>query len=261
MPTRRTVLTGSLAAASLAAIRLAHASDQPALGLIVPPALPWEPVEGLEMYAGQVRFLAEGLGLTRLSPEGYDSVVDLIAPLAERLAERGAEGIVLMGTSLSFYQGVAFNQRLTDSMEAASGLPSITMSTAVISGLREMGATRIAAATAYTDVVNDRLARFLADSGFEVAAMRGLDIEDISKVESVTGDTLVRFGAEVAKEAEVAEALLLSCGGLRTLEVLAPLEAAGGLPVVSSTPHAYWAGMRLIGLDGRAPGYGALLAG
>ena len=52
----------------------------------------------------------------------------------------------------------------------------------------------------------------------------------------------------------------MSCGGLKTLDVIAPLEAKAGLPVVSSTPHAYWAGARLLGLSGQAKGYGTLLA-
>ena len=50
------------------------------------------------------------------------------------------------------------------------------------------------------------------------------------------------------------------CGGLRTLEILAPLEKETRVPVVSSLPHALWSGMRLLGLKVKAPGYGRLLA-
>jgi arylmalonate decarboxylase len=88
----------------------------------------------------------------------------------------------------------------------------------------------------------------------------GLAIEDIAKVETVSAQTLVAFGTRVAANAKGADALLLSCGGLKTLDVLAPLEDKTGLPVVSSAPHAYWAGMTLLGVDARRPGYGELLA-
>ena len=57
-----------------------------------------------------------------------------------------------------------------------------------------------------------------------------------------------------------AEALLVSCGGLRTLDALQPLEEATGMPVVSSFPHALWAGMALLGLPRAIAGYGTLLA-
>jgi arylmalonate decarboxylase len=46
---------------------------------------------------------------------------------------------------------------------------------------------------------------------------------------------------------------------LRTLNVAKPLEARCGLPVVSSTPAAFWAAMRLVGESGRLSGYGRLL--
>jgi maleate isomerase len=54
--------------------------------------------------------------------------------------------------------------------------------------------------------------------------------------------------------------LLVSCGGFRTLELIAPLEGRTGVPVISSMPHGLWAGARLVGLSGAAPGYGTLLS-
>ena len=56
-----------------------------------------------------------------------------------------------------------------------------------------------------------------------------------------------------------AQGLLISCGGLRTLEVAKPLEDRHGIPVVSSTQAAFWAAMRLVGEDGRVAGHGRLL--
>jgi maleate cis-trans isomerase len=53
----------------------------------------------------------------------------------------------------------------------------------------------------------------------------------------------------------------MSCGGLRTLEIIAPLEQACRTPVVSSTPHALWAGMRLLVMHVKVPAYGQLIAG
>jgi maleate cis-trans isomerase len=39
-----------------------------------------------------------------------------------------------------------------------------------------------------------------------------------------------------------------------------PLEKRCQRPVVSSTPHALWASVRLLGLSGQAKGFGAVLA-
>jgi arylmalonate decarboxylase len=212
------------------------------------------------MYPSGVEFIVEGLGLESLTPEGYDKVIDRIKPAAEKLASRGAKAIALMGTSLTFYKGAAFNQQLTDTLKRATGLPATTMSTAVVEGLKTVGGRRLAVATAYADEVNARLIAFLKESGFEVVKLKGLGITDMETPGKVTPPQLLKFSAGVYESSRGANAMLVSCGGLRTLEMLAPLEQQTHVPAVSSTPHALRAGVRLLGLSGKVKGFGALLA-
>ena len=236
------------------------AQTKPLLGLIAPPADYPVPPEGLALYDSTIRFTVVALGLKTMTPEGYDSVIDKIVPAAVELKKRGAAAIDLLGTSLTFYRGAAFNEKLLDDIRKATGLKATSMSTAVIDGLKTVGAKRIAVATAYNEEVNRRLRVFLTESGFEVLAMKGLGIEAIGDAGKVSQPELQKFSADVFKQAPKADALLVSCGGLRTLEILAPLEQDTRVPVVSSLPHALWAGMRLLGLKVKAPGYGRLLA-
>jgi len=254
--TRRELLAASLAGAAVTA----HGADAaPLLGLISPVDATVPP-EAAAMYPTGIRFETASVGLKTMTPEGYDAVLDRIAPVARDMAGRGALGIALMGTSLSFYKGAAFNRELTRRIATASGLPAVTMSTAVVEGLRNVGGRRLAVATAYADEVNQRLQVFLHEEGFEVRVIRGLGIEKVEDIRNVTPDGLLRFCADVAAATPGADALLVSCGGLRTLELLAPLEKQCGLPVVSSLPHALRAGVRLLGLPGRVPGHGRLLS-
>lgn len=88
----------------------------------------------------------------------------------------------------------------------------------------------------------------------------GLGIEAIADVDSVTQNDLIEFGVRVRESAPDADSLLVSCGGFRTLEIIAPIEARTGVPVISSMPHGLWAGARLVGLSGTAPGFGTLLS-
>ena len=252
---RRDVLKGTLATV---ASRALGAPARRVLGLIAPVDVAVPPEAGL-LYPG-VRFEGRSLGLRTMTPEGYDQVLERISPAAVALAAAGAEALVLMGTSLSFYRGAGFNRELTRRMRAAAGRPAVTMSTAVCDALRSVGARRLAVATAYDAEVNRRLQRFLYAEGFSVRAIRGLDIERVEDITSVTQAGLLRFSAAVYRSARAADALLISCGGLHTLDLLAPLESRCGVPVVSSLPHALWAGVRLLGLSGRVPGYGRVLA-
>jgi len=232
----------------------------PTIGMIVPPAPDVVPPEPLQLYPDGVRFVARGLGLTSLTPDGYDQVIDRIATASAELAEAGADAIALMGTSISFYRGPVFNAELVGRMEAASGVPATTMSNAVMEALDKLGARKLSVATAYGDAVNERLSAFLREAGFEVLALESLGIVDVDRVFDVTGDDLMALGRRAAAAAPDADAMFLSCGGLRTLSVTTPLEIETGLPIVSSAVAGAWAAMRLVGRDPSVPGYGRLLA-
>lgn len=235
-----------------------HIEDEPLLGLIAPVEVQ-APPEAKIMYPDGVRFLNRSLGLATMTPDGYNRVLERIVPAATSLVERGAQALLVMGTSLTFFQGAAFNRDLTQQIAAASGKPVTTMSTALVEGLRSVGGHRLAVATAYNDDVNERLRRFLQEEGFEVRVVRGLGVEKVEDIKAVTDEGLFRFSVEVFESAPDSDALVVSCGGLRTLNLLQPLEERCGVPVVSSMPHALRAGVKLIGHTGRAPGYGKLL--
>ncbi|HJR68952.1 MAG TPA: twin-arginine translocation signal domain-containing protein [Gammaproteobacteria bacterium] len=259
---RRDFLTSCAAAAAAGlAVGKANAADSvPVLGLIFPPADRGVPEEGLAMYGDTLRYVVTGLGVERMTPEGFEAVIARIPAAAEKLAAAGADAIELTGTSLTFFKGEAFNQQLREAVMKASGLRATTMSNGVIDGLKAVGANKVAVATAYADEVNGRLRAFLIEHGLTPLVVTGLGIEAIADVDSVTQDDLIEFGARVRASAPEADSLLVSCGGFRTLELIAPLEARTGVPVISSMPHGLWAGARLVGLSGAAPGYGALLS-
>jgi arylmalonate decarboxylase len=260
---RRVFLAGcgaALATAGLGARRATAADKVPVLGLIFPPADRGVPEEGVAMYGETLRYVVTGLGVERMTPEGFDAVIARVPAAAEKLAAAGADAIELTGTSLTFYKGEAYNQQLREAVTKASGLPATTMSNGVIDGLKAVGARRVAVATAYADEVNGRLRAFLIEHGMTPLVVTGLGIEAIADVDSVTQNDLIEFGARVRASAPEADSLLVSCGGFRTLEIIAPLEARTGVPVISSMPHGLWAGARLVGLSGAAPGYGTLLS-
>ena len=229
------------------------------IGIVVPHAQDRVPPEGPIMYP-DVTFVPKGVGVRALTPEGYDPAMAAIVPAAEHLAGQGVEAIMVMGTSLTFYKGAAVHQRLIEDMRRATGLPASTMSQAVVDGLRSIGASRIAVATAYSHEVNTRLATFLAEEGFDVGAIKGFGITEFGGPAGAKSEAeILGLGAEVCATAGKVAALLVSCGGLRTLGVARPFEDEHAVPVVASTPAGFWAAMRLTGRSGRLTGHGQLL--
>src|SRR6185503_15078100 len=94
------------------------------------------------------------------------------------LAEKGVDAIMVIGTSLTFYRGPEAHERLLERLRATTGLPVSTMSQAVIDGLREVGAKDVAVATAYTEIVNNRLKELLGAAGFRVKSLEAFNIQE-----------------------------------------------------------------------------------
>jgi arylmalonate decarboxylase len=232
------------------------------IGLVMPEAVGAVPAEAAVMYP-HLRMIAHGIGLRSLSPAGYDEAIERVVPVAEQLAGQGATAIMVIGTSLTFYRGAAFHDELIGRIGAATGLPAGTMSSAIVDGLRAVRARRLAVATAYTDEVNGLLAAFLRQHGFEIRSLQSVGAATrVGDAARTTERDIQEISIKACREADGAEALLIVCGGLKTLEIGEPIERACGIPVVSSMPAAIWAAARLVGDSGRTgPGFGRLLSG
>ena len=229
------------------------------IGLVVPYADDRVPAEGLAMYP-DVTFVAKGVGVQSMTPAGYDPAMAAVRPAADALAARGVDAIMVIGTSLTFYKGADVHRRLIEDVRRSTGLPVSTMSAAVVDGLRMLGARKIAVATAYDDEVNRRLKGFLEEEGFDVGAIEGFGITEFGVAGGRKSEAdVLDLGARVCASAGDAEALLISCGGLRTLAVAKPFEDRHRIPVVSSMPAGFWAALRLVGRSGRLADCGRLL--
>ena len=143
------------------------------IGLVVPEAADSIPAEAGLMYPG-ITFIARGIGLQSLSTAGYEEAIERVIPAAEHLAARGAQAVMVIGTSLTFYRGAAFNNELIDRISSAAHVPAGTMSGAIVDGLRAVGARQLVVTTAYTDEVNELLARFLRQTGFEIMSLQSV---------------------------------------------------------------------------------------
>jgi arylmalonate decarboxylase len=230
----------------------------PTLGLIVPPAHGRVPEDARRLYGDRVRFIARGLGIESVSRQGFGPVMEHIVMHAQALRDAGVSSISLMGTSISFQNGPAFTDDLRARMAEATGLPCTTMSHAIVRAMRALGMRRLAVATSYIDDLNERLRRYLVAQDFEVAALEALQITGVAATGEVTPATLLELSQRAYARAGRADGVLISCGGLQTLDMLPQLEALLDCPAVASSPSGFWDIMQLAGLDPSSPGHGRL---
>lgn len=236
---------------------MSNTLSTPTIGLIVPPAEGLVPPEAC-MYP-EINFIAEGLALASVDPKGYDQVIDLVLEKAQKLVARGAQAVSLMGTSLSFYRGNEKNELLVKSMQIATGVPCSTMSHAIVKGLKAFNINRLVVATSYIDVVNEHLKTFLINEGFNVLSCKGLGETGVEAMAKITTQDLVDLCLSVYEEnTDQAEGILLSCGGLRSLDAIREVEARIGLPVIASSPAGFWDAVSLLNKQTPRQGLGKL---
>ena len=128
----------------------------------------------------------------------------------------------------------------------------------VIKALLELGARSVAVATPYLDEINRREARYLEDAGFEVVNIEGLNVERDSDMVRIAPDYLAEFAQSVDRKS--ADCLFFSCGAMRSLGIVAELEAKLAKPVVVSNQAMIWDTWRMAGIGDRVEGFGQLLS-
>ncbi|WP_425098249.1 maleate cis-trans isomerase family protein [Tropicibacter sp. S64] len=129
--------------------------------------------------------------------------------------------------------------------------------TALVAACAALGIRRLALLSPYVAEVSDGLRRVLAQAGIETPVFGSFDEAEETRVARIDAASLMAAGQALMEDTR-AEALFLSCTNLRTLDVIAPLEAVVGRPVLSSNQVLGWHMMRQAGLQDRVTGRGQL---
>jgi len=191
--------------------------------------------------------------------EGLAETVKQVERAALELASAEVDVILQAGTAIAFFRGVGHDQELSRRITAATGIKATTSLTAVVEALRALGIKRPAIATSYLADIDARLATVLQQSGFDVAAIRGMELKRSIDMGKVLPEETYRLAFEVARGAPDADGILISCGNLRSFEAIERLETDTGLPVVTSNQAGLWQTLRMTGITDRLPNLGRLL--
>lgn len=141
--------------------------------------------------------------------------------------------------------------------KGAPNAMATSLITSVISALNAFGVLRIVVGTPYLDEVNEMEKNYLEDRGFQVLDIQGLNITNDASMVKVAPDFLKEFALSI--DNPKAEAIFISCGALRSLDVVDEIEKAVKKPVIVSNQAMIWETLRLAGIEDRIDGYGRLL--
>ena len=181
----------------------------------------------------------------------------LVADAAADLVTTGSRVHAYACTSGSFIRGVLGERALVQSMVAAGAPAAVTTSGALTAGLAHLGVTRVAVATPYDEELTELLGEFLVEAGVRLVGSAHLGLSnDIWKVPYETTAELIRRADRTE-----AEAICVSCTNLHTYDLIAPLEAELGKPVLTANQVTMWASLRVLGCAAVGPGQRLLAVG
>lgn len=211
----------------------------------------------------------------RMLPEGMDIAVvttgieeitegDLSAAREEavtairRLDNRNVDCIIAGGAPIYALDddGETMLSRVREETDApiASSLQSN------VDALRAVDAESVLAVTPYPPARNRDREAFLADSGFDVVDIGGL--ESTGEVASFVDTPPTEFAGLARRMArdtdEPFDSLYLPCAAMKVADYIEPLEEDLGVPVVTSAQAQVWKAFELGGVNPPVEGYGQL---
>jgi maleate cis-trans isomerase len=190
---------------------------EPELAGLLPPAL--------TMHVARV-----GMGGDLVAAIG--AMADDLLPEVRKLAQVEPSALAFACTSASFYDGEGSDVALCEQIAEAAGAPATTATTAGVWALRELGVERVVFCSPYAADVHRRGVERFEAAGFDVVAGDHLGLSKNAEICTTAPEEV----AALVRRSWVADAdaVFVSCTGLPTADVLAPLSEELGRPVISS---------------------------
>lgn len=209
-------------------------------------------------------------------PEFYDLRLRGVASYTARLgtnhrAEMPAAGIELSPVfnetgvdvigygcaETSFLDGQDANIAIATGITERTGLPAVTATGAMLEALRALGVASVAVAAPYRAESAAALGEYLESAEVEVVGMESEDFSERSSDQREWYATNLQppsTAYRMARRANCpgADAVLIAATNLRSLEVIADLEADLGKPVISTNSALLWTMLGRCGI--RVPG-------
>lgn len=145
----------------------------------------------------------------------------------------------------------------TELNKGAPDAKATSLITSVIHALNAFDARRIVVGTPYLDELNEMEKIYLEDQGFQILDIHGLNITNDASMVKVAPGFIKEFALSI--DNPDAEAIFISCGALRSLDVVDEIEKAAQKPVIVSNQAMIWHTLRLAGIRDCIDGYGRLL--
>lgn len=210
-------------------------------------------------------FHSSRMRMKHVTPEELRGMNAQTRRAATELADARPDAVATACLVAIMAQGPGYHCTAEDEITAVLrdegvGAPVVSSAGALITGIRALGASRVAIVTPYMRQLTDLVVEYLEDAGIGVVDALSLEVPDNIAVARLDPEDL--HGHVKRLDLTGADALVLSaCVQMPSLPVLQAVEDEVGLPVLSAATATAYCLLSELGLETRVPGAGALLSG
>ncbi|WP_299296866.1 Asp/Glu racemase [uncultured Tateyamaria sp.] len=178
-------------------------------------------------------------------PSGLEVTPDSLAEMEGHLSASAAlfpegHGFAVIGYGCTSATAQIGAERVADQVRKGAETAHVTDPvTALIAACAAVQARRIAILSPYVASVSDRLRHVLVAAGIDTPTFGSFDEANEAAVAGIDAASITDATLDMMQGAQV-DVVFLSCTNLRTLDVIGPLQARLGVPVMSSNLVLAW---------------------
>jgi maleate isomerase len=191
-----------------------------------------------------------GVHVTRLRMTGkwrkpWAELKDSLIEAAEALSDVKPGVIVFHCTANSMENGLAHEAAIVETVEKASGCPTMTTAQAITQAFDRFSIKKLVLISPYVKETNAHEVKYLSEAGYTVLHELGLGLETHAYSQVTPAEW-----RKVVKENTRAEAdgYFLSCTNTRMIEAINDLEEDLDKPVINSNQATLWACLKRLGI-------------
>jgi maleate isomerase len=207
------------------------------VGLIVPSSNSVIEVDFYRRLPADATLHTARMYLEVTTPEGESAMLDDHLPAAITDLRTARPDVMVFGcTSAGALRGNAYEAELIKRIADETGAETFSVAASVRRVIREAGGRRVGVITPYVESLNDKIRQSLEDDGLEVAGIHGLGITENFAIAEVEPARIAQFASECFAGSDI-DLLFASCTNFRAIDAREEIQAALGVPVVTSN-HA-----------------------
>lgn len=229
------------------------------IGLIVPSVDLETPREFQMVVPKGVALLHTRVMLKETTPEQLKKSGEEVLYAAELLATTEPDVISYNCTSGTMIKGAEYEKEIIKKIEEVSGAKATSMAFSITRAFEFLKVKKVLVVSPYVQEIVDAEERYFESFGYETVLSESMKIPYPLSVMARPPWENYRFTLNAYSKAPDADVILISCGALRTFEIIENLEKTTGIPVVSSNLCSVWMCLRLAGIKEPIHGYGSLM--